>query len=427
MKRHFFNLQKYIFLLTSIVFNSYAIFDSHFFHAGYLWNEPRFQETLLATYSLDMSGDTTTRSRNSNGTKVPLFDLYGFSNLYTFARSIPDLDPNNPLEKIILDVANLPSRNCFGLVSFDGFFELMRFNFKMYQNLSCGFFGGFEIPVFQFNSAVTSVQDLSPRDNNQVPSAQTQEWKKFLGALDGILTHVGLRPQVIDETNTGDTIIVFGYASNNDENFYLDLIDYTITLGGLIPTGRQTNPDNPFDIPTGYNGFFGMGASFDGAIGLWDWVTLAFHADYLGLLQRTKELRIKSDYGECGLIKFKKTFAQVKPGNIWRVGPFFKADHVLGGFSVLFGYSYEQKNKSCITQLCPFENETALSIANTDPMFDGFSQHNFHLLVEYDASTDQQKLGPRVSFFLNHSIFGKRIFITNIKGGYVGLDVSWSW
>lgn len=411
----------FLVILLTITISLQAIFDSHFFHAAYFWNEPRFEETLLQTYIFDISGDSTTQSRNGTGCLVPLFDLYGTHTLRLLGAQVPDLNERNDLDRLLLELAQSPARDCFGNLSFGGLFKMMRFDFKFYQNLGYGFFIGLELPVFEFTIIVDPPTDLSPRDN-PMPNIHTPLWRSFLHSFDELLQlfDLGISPQMT--TDLGDTVIAAGYTLNYDEHWYFDLIDATFALAGIIPTGRQTDPHKPFDIPNGYNGHFGVGCAFDGAIGLWDWATLGAHAEYLVLIENEKEIRIRTDLDQNGLIKLTTTNARVDPGNLWRFGPYFKADHVLGGFSFLLGYSYERKNRDCITSCCSPCN---LDLANSDPVYAGFAQHTFHLIAEYDASSDDLSVGPRVAFFFNHSMFGRRIFDTNIKGGYLGVDVTW--
>lgn len=407
-----------IILLTSSFLN--AVFDSHFFHAGYFWNEPRLIEPGMQTLSFDLSGDSTTQSRNSCKDIVPLFDRLGLNNMQTIGLNI-DLNPNNPLEKYVIDLLELPSRNGFSNLSFDGFFKMMRFEFKFYQNFNNGFFSGVEFPIFEFESALTKKRDLSPTDN-RIPNRSTPEWQDFLKKFDAILNKFDIETEPIRTTNMGDTILIAGYGINYDDQKYLDLIDATFMLCGLIPTGKQSNPDQLLDIPNGYNGHFGIGFSGDGAIGFYDWITLGLHASYLILLPNNKEIRVKSAPQQFGLVKLEKTLAKIDAGNVWRLGTFFKGDHMVEGLSFLFGYSYEQQNKSIIEKCFPSCN---LQAANTDRMLDGFTQHNFHLAIEFDISKDDYQIGPRCSFFFNHSITGRRIYDTNIKGGMAGIDVTW--
>ena len=51
--------------------------------------------------------------------------------------------------------------------------------------------------------------------------------------------------------------------------------------------------------------------------------------------------------------------------------------------------------------------------------------HTIHLFTEYDFTKQNNKFGPRIGFFYNVQVGGKRIFKTNIVGDSFGLDIAW--
>ncbi len=132
---------------------------------------------------------------------------------------------------------------------------------------------------------------------------------------------------------------------------------------------------------------------------------------------------MKTAQHQSGLIKLAKGEAKVDKGSIWTAGVFLKADHIVRGFSFLFGYTFVNKNKD---QLCPCKTDKFCPpIVNSDEMLEGFKMHTVHLWFEYDFTKEDAHIGPRVALFYNHQVGGKRIFKTNMVGGSFGLDIAW--
>ena len=116
-------------------------------------------------------------------------------------------------------------------------------------------------------------------------------------------------------------------------------------LGMIFPTGKKQNVDSAFDIPFGYNGHLGFGASFDFAVGVYNWLTFGGYGGAIIFADKTREIRMKTDIRQNGFIKLAKGCATVDKGTIWYAGAFGKLDHIAAGFSVLGGYTLLRSTK----------------------------------------------------------------------------------
>jgi hypothetical protein len=161
----------------------------------------------------------------------------------------------------------------------------------------------------------------------------------------------------------------------------------------------------------------------DASIGAFEWLTLGIHGDFIPFFSKTKNIRMKTDYNQCGFIKLAQGCAHVKKGFLFDVGAFIKADHFARGLSLLVGYTYSKKYKDELTpeNICFFD----VRIVNTDPMLHEWEMHTMHFTLEYDFGREGNRTSPRIALFYNWQIAGKMIFKNNMAGGAFGIDIGW--
>ena len=78
--------------------------NAHFYRSPYFWGEPRYERSKLSTWQAYFGWAFASRGRNSNGKKTSILDIYGPYNIHNLAAALPILDPNNPLDKILIDL-----------------------------------------------------------------------------------------------------------------------------------------------------------------------------------------------------------------------------------------------------------------------------------------------------------------------------------
>ncbi len=194
----------------------------------------------------------------------------------------------------------------------------------------------------------------------------------------------------------------------------------TFKTGVLVPTGKRKNENQIFSLPFGYNGHWAIQGIGKLSIGLYDWLTFGGHIEAMFFLNKDRNMRLQTAPCQSALIKLARGNAEVNPGTIWDAGVYTKADHLVGGLSVLLGYSFASKSEDVIT---PCDMGTFdPCIANGDPQFQSWKMNTLHLYAEYDFYNPCRGFGPRLGFFWNYVISGKRIFRTNMLGGAIGID-----
>lgn len=423
IKQSYFYKIFFILIIISIC-NVFPIDNPHFYRANFFWGEPRFEESWLTTSNLTLGGGGTRKALNKNGHSTPLLNIFGLHNMRVLGENVPNLDPNNNLDKILIDLAQTPTRDNFGELLFKGEFNTVEFIFDGYQNLCNGFFLQAYLPVRRL--AINNIQftDESP-DDMIFPDRNTPIWVSFLSNFSAILARNNLEIKKVHETGVGDFSVLVGWTMNYQNTCYLDYFDVNAKIGVLFPTARKRNLTNPFDLPLGYDGFYGLPFKFDCSIGYWEWLTLGFHTGALFLFEREKTIAMKTALDQNGFITLTTGRAQVDPGTIWELCSYVKADHIFRGLSLFVGYCYTQKDSDCIEPKNKKNFDPAA--VNHDQLFKSWNMHVIHWIVEYDFAQCRADIAPRVQLFYNWIVSGKRIFDTSIVASTLGLDISWEY
>lgn len=407
-----------------------AIDNVHFYRPNFFWGEPRLECPWLTTIDIAVGTGKTTKGYNSRGKETSILNIYGPQNMQVLADNVPDLDPENPLDAILLNLNSVPERDNFGKLKLKGTFKIIESSIDIYQNLQRGFFFELYIPArkLQINTKLKNHDnlinaDLSPEPGNIQPNKGSPEWQDFLNNFFPILRRHKLSARSIENVGLGDISFLVGWSCSYQNTIYLDFIDVAAKIGVLFPTSKKQNLNNIFDLPLGYNGHWGAPLKFDISFGLWEWFTCGLHIGSLYLAEKTKEIRMRTSEKQNSFIKLTKGEANIDPGIYFDFDIFAKADHFCKGLSILLAYSFNFKERDIIKP--HNQNVFNTDIVNNDSLFAGWNQHVLNVLIEYDFAKRVTDIGARIGFFYNYVIAGKRVFRTPMVGGSIGLDCAW--
>lgn len=395
---HLKNLTKLLLIAVSISSITKAFDRSFFYRASSFWDEPRFEINTLTTLNVQLSGGTTKCGKNGRGKTTSIFGIYG-------------------REKAV------SSLNEF---VFTGAFDLFEANFNLYQNLINGFFLHFHLPVVSFELFPIGCNKFkrnccaSPNCPDKKTHGLNIDQTKLL-CLNETLHANNISMNSIKEHGTSDSTLFAGWSINYENTTHLDFIDLSLQTGVLFPTGRKLNANLLFDIPLGYNGHWGIPWVVDLSIGIYEWLTWGLHND--GVFFFNHNECIPASKCSTGLLRFDTASARIKSGPVWRVGSYAKADHICWGLSILMAMTFEQKNRNKIIWI----DETNINLHTADKLeyLQSWNRLIYQFVLEYDFAQENNTLNNRVAFLYNHQIIGKRVFSTNILGGYLGLDILW--
>ncbi len=423
-----------IYLILFIIPTLSAYDNAHFYRATNLFFEPRLEKDYLTTFDFFVQGGSSKTARNKEHDSVPLLDIYGTHDMHELAIGVPCKDLSNPLDLIITQLSLIPSRcetstdackklSKFATFSIGGEFSTFEAVLSFVQNIKRGFFVQLYFPIRRLKISNICLCDISPTDD-ACPNINTPIWQIFKNNFDAILARYDLSKAPVSKTSLGDITLLLGWTHSFQQTEVLDFVDTTFKFGVLIPSGDERCEDQVFSLPTGYDGHIAAVIDIDFAFGAFDWLTLGSHLDVLVFGNKTKCVRLKTGEHQSGWFKLAKGEAKREKGALWQVGAYIKADHVIRGLSLIFGYSFANKNRD---ELTPCDTEKFCpSIVNSDQMLFGWKMHTINIWLEYDFSTEKSIIGPRVSAYYNRPVGGKRIFTTGIFGGNVGVDIAWN-
>jgi len=400
----------YLFVFLTIFFAKVAqsYDNAHFYRAPLFYGEPRFDKDFLASFDFKIFGGTTSKAIAGCCNDICLLDIYGYHNMQYLGKNVPGKDLSKPSDLILHQLEQIPSRGNFGILSFAGRFRTFETLFNYQQNFTRGFFASVFVPLRSLEISCIRSKDISCNIDeicSLVPCPESEAantyWQAFLNLFPDIMKRYGLVVGDFKERGLGDVSLALGYTINYEDADFLDFIDATIRFGVTLPTSKQRCEDHVFSLPLGYNGHTGIFGVFDVAFGLYDWATLGMHFDATWFNKRCKNLRVKTACEQSGLIKLAKENAQVRRGTMFNGGMHFKADHFIGGFSLIVGYSYSTKQKDeldCFRSPC-----IDCNIANSDCALQKWTMHTMHLFAEYDFTKDGWNYCLASTFFITLS------------------------
>ncbi len=401
---------------------SLATDNPHFFRATNFLRpieEPRIDRSWIMSLDAYASRGATKSARDGCGNKTDLLNIYGPQNMVKVGAGVPCKDPKNIIDANLLQLAQLPCRDCFGQLLFCGEFGLTEVNLIWTQHFARGFFAQVHVPIYKTHLSDICFSDLTPCDSI-CPNKNNPEWRTFLCLFNQMLCRYDLCIQDIKHRGVGDVGIFLGWTFNYQETEVLDYIDTTVRIGIVAPAGHEADPDIVFDIASGNDGHTGLFANFNGAIGIYDWLTGGMSADVLFFTDHTKCIRMKTDINQNGFIKLAKGEATINKGTIWSIYTYWLADHVVKGISLLGGYSFTSKRADNVSP-CDCKVFDPVVVCS-DPIFQEWNQHVLHFLADYDFSSECSRFGVRLGVFYNYQIGGKYVFETNMGGGILGID-----
>ncbi len=390
---------------------TYGFNRSFFYRTSAFWDEPRFVKPWLSTQDIQLLGGSNHRGRNGTGKRSNLTSIYGSENIV----ALNNASPGMPLE-----LPSNPERICFKAVA-----DVFEADFNWYQNFTCGFFTQFHFPMVIIRICPSGfVEDHVCCE--RPCKHYTPAWELPVNLLNPFLEQFDLSVRRTDKAAASDSTLFLGWSYTYEDTCYIDFIDTTIKTGVLFPTGRKADVNDIFSIPYGYNGHWGFPLSWDISLGMYDWLTFGYHADAVFFLRRKQCIRMRTpEEASTGLIVLGKGQATVKHGIVWRMGTYIKADHFYNGASILLAFAYEQRNRN-VVEPCN-TNEFNRAQVNRDNRFQKWARSLVIFQGEYDFAKDDSTVGTRIGFFYNLEMTGLRVFNINTGGGYLGIDVNWSY
>ncbi len=411
----------------------------------------RFERSWLSTVNVSVMGGSTKKGYQSstaigNGSaaanaaaiaadsdhdldgnghnKTNVLNIYGWQNFQFLGANIAN-NPGTVLYNATLaNLDQLPTNGNFGYVQTNGKFNYIEGDIYLAQNLTKGFFLDMNIPIVKLDVDDVAFVDQSP--GTGMPNINNADWQFLMvpANLTATLAQYGLTAADYSKSGVGDIVINGGWTMNKEDVCdSIDFLDVTLKVGVNIPSGFKQDTAQAYSIAAGYNKHVGIPVSFDAAIGFYEWVTLGAHVGGTFFVNKTQTLRMQTSAAQNGWIKLGLGDAKSDMGNIFEAGAFLRADHVIKGFSLGFGYLFGRQSKTTLTPVDLVKFPSV--VVNADSMLGGWHSHAISVEADYDFAKEGRRFNPNIGIFYSQPVAGKRVFRTMTGGGYVGVNVAW--
>jgi len=385
--------------------------------------EPRLTKDWLTTVNLSLTGGHSTCGHNGRKEKVNVLNIYGCENFHMLAKEVPDCilncNPNGFINNLWQQDAALTN---FGQVGISGKFAKIEFEPTIVQNLIHGFFLSLTIPIEKYSIREITYDDQTTKvsSGNNIDYYQ---WQSFINNIECNLKKYGLCIGNCKEAGLSDIQLLGGWSYNYENTEFIDFLDFTIALGINIPTGKIAPASASFCLSLGNDGHVGVPFIAMISVGLFDWLTLGLNGETIWFKDKTRLVAMKTAIEQQGWIKLASGYANVDKGTIWRINPYFKFDHLIGGFSFIIGFSHDHANQ---THLAPCNTDTfKYAIVNSDESYKSWNMSSFHFVFEFDFASFKHSWAPHLAFTIDKSMCGKRVFDSAIFGAYITCDIEW--
>ena len=385
--------------------------------------EPQLTKNWLTTINLSVNGGHSQEGYNDYKQKVNAFNIYGCENLSVLAQGVPenilDCNPNGYINTLW---EQTPRKSNFGVVAIKGKFNSFDVTPSLTQNLKYGFFFSIEIPFGKYSVKGITYYDQTTRAS--APSdREYYEWQSFINNIESNLQPYGLWVGNSKVSGIEDIQAFLGWSHSFEDFRTLDFLDVMVSAGINFPTAKGTPSGSPFCFALGYNGHVGFPIIAGCSVGFFDWLTLGISGATLPFKDKVRNVAMKTACEQAGWIRMAQGNALVHQGTYWAISPFIKADHLIGGFSLTLGYSYDRQCQNCYTPC-----DTSLynkSIVNSDIKLSPWGMNSFHFILDFDFASFKHSWAPRIAFTIDKSMSGKKIFETSIFGAAITCDIEW--
>jgi hypothetical protein len=217
------------FVLTLLMVPASALGYRFHYRAADYHSEPRFDRNCLSSVDVSVMGGSTKNGRNGDKNKTDVLNIYGLQEMRKLGEGVPNLDPLNIDDNLLITLRNKNSNGNFGKVRYTGKFKYLGADITFTQNFCNGFFAQVVMPIHRLEVSNVAYVDESP--STGVPASTDADWVQFKARLDNILTRHGLSAAATKDTNIGDLVFLFQQHVNVKQLMHFQsLLDTTDTL-----------------------------------------------------------------------------------------------------------------------------------------------------------------------------------------------------
>jgi hypothetical protein len=363
-----------------------------FFKPASMLPKIRFANDAFFTINSSYSRSFAKKSFNKHGEKSYLFDW------------------NNP-ETLLNSFTNpalaATDTSASGKAYIDGRAITHEMGFAVTKNIPRGFF--FDLQIYQRYLTLKKISLVPLDSKNEAYSSDAALAADNPALADYITAFTAAYPLFRSTSNQKyilhNSFLLAGYTKSWDDFEEIDFFDATCKAGFFIQLNNQTDTQI-LELPLINNN--GFCAECNVAVGILNWINIGATVSTKWYISNQQTLGLNTHSIDNDFLKLTKGRATVKPQAFFYSNLYIEADHLIGGLSLLLGYSYAHQQKTIIQ---PIDDQQFPHHLNTEQSrFQKWSFGTFIFDIEYDFATEKNLNVPAIKFSLYQPIHGKRSF-----------------
>ncbi|MFH0898690.1 MAG: hypothetical protein V1855_03865 [bacterium] len=343
-----------------------------------------------------------------------------------------------------------------GKLKLKGKLKVYDLSFTIKQSLFSGFYAQVYIPVRRVKIQGVSIENLGSKVLKDNAGKDFLNVDDFVAGKNGfadaglpvVLKENGFssfesfEKSIFKKTDIPSLLLSAGWQGEATESLgIIDSLRGFVQAGIIMPTSGRKNENELLALASGYNDFWGFNFQASAEVSWWKLV-LGAHAGVNVFLPSERTIRMSSDQAQAGWIRLGKGQAKVDQAALWNVSGYAKIHQILGGLSVLVGYSYVQqedtdllvKDDTFLKSVVQTARAAAFPkfiskehIVKSDPRFKNWNQQSLHALLEYDAQVHLKSwFAPVIRLEYAYPFIGKRSGAVDLFSGTLGFCATWN-
>lgn len=224
------------------------------------------------------------------------------------------------------------------------------------------------------------------------------------------------------KSGIGDVSLLLEWHKRfRQEKEYLKAVTLFLKGGLMAGTSKKRNEDKAFALPLGSDGHWGFPVGIGIQLQFLKYVLFGIDADFLILLDESRNFRMKTDRDQTDFLLLNKGRARRESGLIWQFHLYVQAYHFWRGLSAKVAYQFVKHDDDRLSPRC---NNFDFALVNNMCRLRESTIHNLIFWLNYDCFEECKKwwLKPQMSVFYKLPIAGKNVLDNWTVGGQLALN-----
>lgn len=282
-------------------------------------------------------------------------------------------------------------------------------------------------PVKHAHIGGVCIADLTPAQNARLGVAgQNDDFVRdniTANLKQNVMTWGNLDLSDWRKSGWGDLLVQLDWMNRYtmEMKHFLKAMTVGLRAGVSCPTGVKKDVDQAFSMAFGNDDAwaFPLGATME--LDVWTKVKLGCNVDWLGVHDKKRMRRLKTDTHQTEFLLLNKGFATRHYGITWNLEPYVQLFHLYKGLSLRAAYQYVTHDKDELT--VPVDSEFDNGIINTAHSLQPWRVHNMIFNLNYDMPLRKDTIyNVQCGLFYKLPFKGRGIIDAHTVGGQFAVN-----